>query len=148
MNKKEKPSNQQSMAKVLWRLTRPHTLTATFAPVLIGTAFAIHYVEIHWMLFSAMLLACLFIQIATNMFNEYYDYKRGLDTEDSIGIGGAIVRDGLKPKTVLNMAIGCYGIALLIGIYICMNSSWILALIGLVGMAIGYPVSLWALILC
>ncbi|WP_102026316.1 1,4-dihydroxy-2-naphthoate polyprenyltransferase [Salirhabdus sp. Marseille-P4669] len=131
-------SDQQSMGKVLWQLTRPHTLTATFVPVLIGTALAMHYVEIDLGLFFAMLFACLLIQIATNMFNEYYDFKRGLDTEESVGIGGAIVRDGLKPKTVLQLALACYGVALLIGIYICMNSSWILALIGLAGMAVGY----------
>ncbi|WP_338368137.1 1,4-dihydroxy-2-naphthoate polyprenyltransferase, partial [Enterococcus faecium] len=78
------------------------------------------------------------IQAATNMFNEYYDYKRGLDTEDSIGIGGAIVRNGIKPGTVLGLALSLYGISILIGVYICMNTSWWLALIGLVSMLIGY----------
>jgi 1,4-dihydroxy-2-naphthoate octaprenyltransferase len=89
-------------------------------------------------MFLAMLFSCLWIQIATNLFNEYYDFKRGLDTEDSVGIGGAIVRHGMKPKTVLNLALISYGIALILGVYICANSSWWLALVGLVGMAIGY----------
>ena len=35
------------------------------------------------------------------MFNEYFDYKRGLDREGSVGIGGAIVRDGIQPKQCL-----------------------------------------------
>ena len=46
------------------------------------------------------------------MFNEYYDFKNGLDNENSVGIGGTIVRDGIKPKTVLNLALGLYGIVL------------------------------------
>lgn len=79
--------------------------------------------QIHLPLFFMMLLACLLIQAATNMFNEYFDYKRGLDHEGSVGIGGAIVRDGIKPKTVLNLAFGFLGIATLLGVYICMNSS-------------------------
>lgn len=83
-----------------------------------------------------MLLACLLIQAATNMFNEYFDYKRGLDHEGSVGIGGAIVRDGIQPKTVLNLAFGFFGIAILLGVYICINSSWWLAAIGLVCMAL------------
>ncbi|GAA3332953.1 hypothetical protein GCM10020331_095080 [Ectobacillus funiculus] len=53
-------------------------------------------------LFIAMMLACLALQIATNLFNEYYDFKRGLDTADSVGIGGGIVRHGLKPKKCFN----------------------------------------------
>jgi 1,4-dihydroxy-2-naphthoate polyprenyltransferase len=133
-----KSNNDPSKLKILWKLTRPHTLTASFVPVLIGTSLSMFYVDLHIGLFIAMLFACLWIQIATNLFNEYYDFKRGLDTEDSVGIGGAIVRHGMKPKTVLTMALSCYGIALVLGVYICMNSSWWLALIGVIGMAIGY----------
>ncbi|QED49067.1 1,4-dihydroxy-2-naphthoate polyprenyltransferase [Cytobacillus dafuensis] len=131
------PSNLKNW-KVWWQLTRPHTLTASFVPVLLGTALALQEAEIHFGLLFAMLIASLLIQAATNMFNEYYDYKHGLDNEESVGIGGAIVRDGIKPKTILNLALALYGISLLIGVYICMSSSWWLALVGLVCMLVGY----------
>ncbi|MEH7442604.1 1,4-dihydroxy-2-naphthoate polyprenyltransferase [Bacillus sp. JJ1122] len=124
--------------RVWWQLTRPHTLTAAFAPVLLGTALAIETNGIHWGLFLAMLIASLLIQAATNMFNEYYDYVRGLDNENSIGIGGAIVRHGIKPKTVLNLAFSLYGISVLLGVYICMNSSWWVAAVGVISLAAGY----------
>lgn len=132
------PSNSKKTWKVWWQQTRPHTLTASFVPVLLGTALAMYETDLHFGLFFAMLLASLLIQAATNMFNEYYDYVRGLDTEDSHGIGGAIVREGIKPKTILNVALSLYGIALLLGIYICSSSSWWLALVGLFCMLIGY----------
>jgi 1,4-dihydroxy-2-naphthoate polyprenyltransferase len=121
-----------------WKLLRPHTLTAAFVPVSIGTALAMHEANIQMTLFIAMLFASLLIQAATNMFNEYYDYKRGLDTAESVGIGGAIVREGVQPKTVLFLAFSFFGIAILLGIYICANSSWWLALIGTICMAAGY----------
>ena len=125
--------------KVWWRLTRPHTLTASFVPVTLGTAISISYdSSFNFSLFITMLIASILIQIATNLFNEYYDYKRGLDHAESVGIGGGIVRDGLQPKTIMQLALGLYGISLLIGIYICMNSSWWLAVIGLVCMLMGY----------
>ncbi|WP_462411224.1 1,4-dihydroxy-2-naphthoate polyprenyltransferase [Neobacillus sp. Marseille-QA0830] len=124
--------------QVWWQMTRPHTLTAAFVPVLLGTALGLERGEFHLGLFLAMLIACLIIQAATNMFNEYYDYKRGLDTEHSVGIGGSIVRDGIRPKTVMQLALSLYGVALLLGVYICANSSWWLALVGLIGMAVGY----------
>lgn len=133
-----KAYDSTSQLKILWKLTRPHTLTASFVPVFIGTVFSMYFVPVDLWLFFAMLFSTLLIQIGTNLFNEYYDFKRGLDTEESVGIGGAIVRHGMKPKTVMNMALGSYGIALLLGVYICMNSSWWLALVGVIGMSVGY----------
>ncbi|PDM41705.1 MULTISPECIES: 1,4-dihydroxy-2-naphthoate polyprenyltransferase [unclassified Geobacillus] len=132
------PVNRRRDWRVWWRLTRPHTLTAAFVPVSIGTALAFHETNIRISLFIAMLVASLFIQAATNMFNEYYDFKRGLDSPESIGIGGAIVREGIHPKAVLYLAIFLFAIAMLIGVYICVNSSWWLALIGSICMAAGY----------
>ncbi|EPZ37677.1 MULTISPECIES: 1,4-dihydroxy-2-naphthoate polyprenyltransferase [Anoxybacillus] len=124
--------------RVWWRLLRPHTLTAAFVPVSIGTVLAVDEAPIHFPLFFAMLVASLFIQAATNMFNEYYDYKRGLDTPESVGIGGAIVRDGISPKTVLLLAWSFFAVAMLLGVYICVNSSWWVAVIGTICMAAGY----------
>lgn len=132
------PIEDISTLKLMWQLTRPHTLTATFAPVILGTMLALNDGPINWLLFTAMLVCGLFLQIATNLFNEYYDFKRGLDTVDSVGIGGALVRHGTKPSSVLAFALILYGLSVLIGIYICMNSSWWLVVIGIIGMLIGY----------
>lgn len=131
--------NEKDGFQVWWRLLRPHTLTASFIPVLIGTFVAHTQMNVfHFGLFFAMLIASILIQAATNMFNEYYDYKRGLDNEHSVGIGGTIVRDGIEPKTVLRLALIFFGIAILLGIYICFLSSWWIAVIGAASMLIGY----------
>ncbi|MFD1851190.1 1,4-dihydroxy-2-naphthoate polyprenyltransferase [Oceanobacillus bengalensis] len=130
--------NERGGFHVWWRMLRPHTLTASFVPVFIGTMAAYLNGSINWLLFLTMLVASLLIQTATNLFNEYYDFKRGLDTEESVGIGGSIVRDGIKPKTIKNLAFFLYFISLLLGIYICMVSSWWIAVIGLACMALGY----------
>lgn len=126
--------------KVWWHLTRPHTLTASFVPVFLGTAIAlaVDHETIHFGLFFAMLIASMLIQAATNMFNEYYDYKRGLDNEHSVGIGGTIVRHGVAPKTIMLIALAFYAVAMLLGVYICALSSWWLVAVGLVCMLIGY----------
>ena len=134
MNQTEK----MSPARLMWKMTRPHTLTATFAPVILGTVMALAVTDIDWLMFAAIMSACLCLQIATNLFNEYYDFKRGLDTAHSVGIGGGIVRHGLKPSNVLTVAFVLYGIAAMLGVYICMNSSWWLLAIGVFGMAVGY----------
>ncbi|MFJ7931483.1 1,4-dihydroxy-2-naphthoate polyprenyltransferase [Peribacillus sp. NPDC096622] len=124
--------------KIWWELIRPHTLTAAFVPVLLGTVIALLEDGVNWLLFAAMMIASILIQAATNLFNEYYDFKRGLDTEESVGIGGGIVRHGMTPRLIMTLALGMYAIALIIGIYICAASSWWLAAVGLVCMLVGY----------
>src|SRR5690625_1391048 len=114
--------NERDGFQVWWRLLRPHTLTASCIPVFVGTMFAfVNEDTFHFTLFVAMLLASIFIQAATNMFNEYYDFVRGLDNEKSVGISGTIVRDGIAPKTVLRLGLAFFGIAILLGVYICME---------------------------
>ncbi|KRG16117.1 1,4-dihydroxy-2-naphthoate octaprenyltransferase [Virgibacillus soli] len=124
--------------RIWWQLARPHTLTAAFVPVFLGTALAAKDHAVHIPLFLAMMIASLLIQAATNMFNEYFDFARGLDHEESVGIGGAIVRNGVKPKTVLNLAFILFGIALLLGVYISLSTSLWIAVIGFVCMLVGY----------
>lgn len=137
MNIKE-ALNEKEGFQIWWRLLRPHTLTASFVPVFVGSMFAFIDHSLHVGLFFAMLIASILIQAATNMFNEYYDFVRGLDNEQSVGIGGTIVRDGISPKTVLNLAFAFFGIAILLGVYICIVSSWWIAVIGLICMLFGY----------
>lgn len=131
--------NERGGFQVWWRLLRPHTLTASFIPVLVGTLYAVVYENIWngWG-FAAMMLAAILIQAATNMFNEYYDYVRGLDNEKSVGIGGTIVRDGVAPKTVLRLGFLFFGISIVLGVYISATTSWWIAVIGAGSMLIGY----------
>jgi 1,4-dihydroxy-2-naphthoate octaprenyltransferase len=125
--------------KVLWNLFRPHTLTASFIPVLIGSALAWKATgHLRTALLAAMLLASVLIQAATNIFNEYYDHASGLDTVESVGIAGAITQDGIRPKTILRIAVGMLVLATLLGLFICSQSSWWLAPIGVLCMAVGY----------
>ncbi|MGA9290929.1 MAG: 1,4-dihydroxy-2-naphthoate polyprenyltransferase [Anaerobacillus sp.] len=137
-NKLGKATPSKPTLQVWWRLLRPHTLTASFVPVFLGTMLALQNHTLHFGLFIAMMMASLLIQSATNMFNEYYDFKRGLDHAETVGIGGAIVRDGVSAKTVLNLAFLFFGIAILLGVYICILTTWWIAVIGTICMAAGY----------
>lgn len=123
---------------IWWRLLRPHTLTASFIPVAIGTAMALSIQDITVPLFLSMLLASTLIQVSTNIFNEYYDFINGLDHADSIGISGTIVRDHISPKTILRIAYIFSGVAILLGIYICIYTSWWIFFTGLICILVGY----------
>lgn len=122
-----------------WKLTRPHTLPASVIPAVTGVCFAIYADKVfHPFLALIMILSAVLIQIATNFFNEYFDYKNGLDTEDSVGIGGAIVREGISPRAMLIAAFALYGISGIFGIILAANSSWWLLVIGGICLLIGY----------
>jgi 1,4-dihydroxy-2-naphthoate octaprenyltransferase len=126
--------------RVWWRLARPFTLTASIVPVLVGTAVAIAAREFKASdLFAAMLLASILIQIATNMFNEYFDYKHGLDTPQTVGIAGAIVRGLVPPGAVFKAGTACFVVALILGLYIVFRTtSPLVLLLGLASAAGGY----------
>lgn len=122
-----------------WRLTRPHTLSASIIPVLSGISFAASQkLQIHPILALILLTTAVIIQIATNLFNEYFDYKNGLDTEESVGIGGAIVREGLEPNTVLFSALGLFIISGILGMILSIYSSLLLIPIGAFCLLIAY----------
>ena len=123
---------------VWWRLLRPHTLTASFIPVAIGTAMALSVHSIKISLFLSMLCASTLIQAATNIFNEYYDFIDGLDHAHSVGIAGTIVRDKVAPKTILVIGYVFSVLAILLGMYICMYTSWWVFFIGLICIMVGY----------
>ncbi|WP_099220900.1 1,4-dihydroxy-2-naphthoate polyprenyltransferase [Listeria costaricensis] len=129
---------KQSGLKKWWVLLRPHTLVASFMPVFLGTAVAMSYANFHFTRFLVMLIACFFIQTSTNLFNEYYDYKRGQDDEHTVGNGGAIVRNGIRPGFVMFLALLLYLLAILCGIYLSMQTNWYVGLLGAICMLVGF----------
>ncbi|WDL96828.1 1,4-dihydroxy-2-naphthoate polyprenyltransferase [Alicyclobacillus sp. ALC3] len=123
---------------IAWRLFRPFTLTASLVPVFVGSGLAWAEGHARVPLFAAFLLASVLIQSATNMFNEYFDYKRGLDTHEMVGISGTIVRDGVTPRTVLLIAWLCIGVSVGLGVFICATTTWWIAVIGTGCLAVAY----------
>ncbi len=107
-----------------WGLARPFSLTASIVPVLVGTSIAFASSAFRALdLFGAMLLSAVLIQVGTNMFNEYYDYKHGLDTPETVGIAGAIVRGLVPALDVFKGAIASFSVALVLGLYIVARTS-------------------------
>ena len=81
---------------------RPRTLPAAIAPVLVGTAAAVEVVEdIRWGAFVAALIGSVFIQIGTNLANDYSDAKRGADTADRLGPVRVTAGGLITPQRVL-----------------------------------------------
>ena len=129
----------KSKLKEFFMCTRPHSYPASIAPVLFGATYALGYeIKFSILKFILFLLACLLIQAATNLFNEYYDYKHGLDKIDSEGISGSIVKGNLSPKEVMVGALVLYALAFVFGLILTFMTSVYVLLVGLVCMLAGY----------
>lgn len=131
-------TSKKDIHRYWWSMIRPESLPVSIMPVFIGTALSIHNGVFKVWLFLAMLIASVLVHLGANIFNDYYDFKRGLDDEDSVGTGGALVRGDIKPGAALRLALIFFFVAILLGIYISVESSWWIAVIGSVSMAIGY----------
>lgn len=109
---------------------RLRTLPAAAAPVLVGTALAGFENVFHPLRFIAALLGALFIQIGTNLSNDYSDARRGADTEDRLGPVRVTAGGLVPPKQVLIATYVTFGLAVLAGAYLIAVAGWELLLVG------------------
>ncbi len=126
-----------SPVKVWLMASRPRTLPAAVAPVLVGTALAATVDVFRVGVFIAALLGAIFIQIGTNLSNDYSDAQRGADTEDRLGPVRVTAGGLVPPKQVLQGVYVAFGLAVLCGIYLIWKSGWELLIIGVLSIAAG-----------
>jgi 1,4-dihydroxy-2-naphthoate octaprenyltransferase len=109
---------------------RLRTLPAAVAPVFVGTALAGHDGEFDVFAFLAALLGALFIQVGTNLSNDYSDARRGADTEDRLGPVRVTAGGLVPPRQVLIATYVTFGLAVLCGVYLVVKAGPVLLLIG------------------
>jgi 1,4-dihydroxy-2-naphthoate polyprenyltransferase len=120
------------------KTARPFSLTAAVTPVLVGSAMAARAGTFVLGPFIATLLACIFLQVGANYFNEYFDYRYGLDHPGSLGASTVIFRQEMSAGQVLGGGIASFGIAAIFGILLVILVGPVILLFGIVGMAIAY----------
>jgi 1,4-dihydroxy-2-naphthoate octaprenyltransferase len=115
----------------LWILAaRPRTLPAAVAPVLVGTALAAAEDEFRPLAFACALIGSVFIQIGTNLSNDYSDARRGADTEDRLGPVRVTAGGLIPPRRVLVGTYVAFGVAVAAGIYLAAVAGWELLAVG------------------
>src|SRR5690242_10240008 len=97
---------------------RPRTLPAAVAPVLVGTALAAADDIFHPLTFAATLIGAIFIQVGTNLSNDYSDARRGADSEDRLGPVRVTAGGLVPPGQVLFATYVTFGLAVACGAYL------------------------------
>ena len=119
-----------------WLLAaRPQTLTAALAPVVVGTALALHDGVLAPLPAFAALVGATLIQVGTNFANDYYDFVRGGDTADRVGPPRVTQAGILAPETVKRGMWTVLGAAMLVGAYLVWVGGWPIVWIGLSSLA-------------
>ena len=122
----------------LWLVAaRPRTLPAAIAPVLVGTSLAASEDVFKPLRFAAALIGSIFIQIGTNLANDYSDARRGADTEERLGPVRVTAGGLMPPRRVLVGTWVAFGIAVAAGSYLAAVAGWELLVVGVVSIAAG-----------
>ncbi len=117
--------------------SRPKTLFAAAAPVVIGTAMALDIGGIHWPSALAALVGALLIQIGTNFANDYSDFKSGADRGERLG-PTRVTQAGLVTPSQMKFATALvFALALLVGAYLVYRGGWPIVVIGLTSILFG-----------
>ncbi|WP_297128876.1 1,4-dihydroxy-2-naphthoate octaprenyltransferase [uncultured Porphyromonas sp.] len=112
--------------------TRPHTLGASIAPMLVvlGALIAEGVFDFWPYLFA--LLVALSAQITSNFANDYFDYKGEKDTDQRIGFRRVLVTGEVTPREMLIAMVISTGITILSGLAaVLLTGAWWLIAVGL-----------------
>ena len=109
---------------------RVRTLPAAGSPVLVGTSLALGAGHFRPLAFVAALLGAIFIQVGTNLSNDYSDARRGADTEDRLGPVRVTAGGLVPPSQVLIATYVTFGLAVACGIYLIAVAGWELLAVG------------------
>jgi 1,4-dihydroxy-2-naphthoate octaprenyltransferase len=114
--------------------SRPRTLPAAVAPVLVGTGAGFALGGFSWLRGGLALIVSLALQVGVNYSNDYSDGIRGTDA-DRVG-PTRLVGSGLaRPSSVKKAAFACFGIAGVAGLILAALTSWWLLPVGIAAVA-------------
>lgn len=128
---------EQGMVGVWVDATRPKTLPAAVAPVLVGSALAWRAGEFKPGAAAACLGFALLVQIGTNFANDYYDARKGADTTERVGPRRAVASGLVKPGTMRAAMWAVFAAAFCTGLTLLAYGGWPLLLIGVASILCG-----------
>ncbi|MGH7947920.1 MAG: 1,4-dihydroxy-2-naphthoate octaprenyltransferase [Candidatus Binataceae bacterium] len=126
---------------------RAPSLSAAAMPVLLGGAVAARDGFFSFPRLVLALIGAIAIQAGTNLINDYYDYRSGADSSESLGPSMVIQQGLLTANQVWWGGITAFAMGSAVGLVLVYLCGWPILALGLLSVAAGYfytatPVSL------
>ena len=119
--------------KSIIKLMDIKTLVAGIVPVILGSIYSKYaFGKFNILYFILLIVAMILIQSATNMVNDYSDFKSGADNKKS-GNEKALVSGEITSKQVLVTIFLFQLIACMIGIFIASQTSYYILIVAIIG---------------
>jgi 1,4-dihydroxy-2-naphthoate octaprenyltransferase len=115
----------------VWFLAlRPFSFTASVVPAVYGGLLAlalrgrdgIPEFRFDGLAFALTILGCVAIHSASNLVNDFFDYRSGVDQPDNFGAVNVLVRRLMSPMQVSIEAAGAFGVAFACGVYLAIQA--------------------------
>ena len=122
-----------------WLLAiRPKTLPVTFCPIAIGICLALKDDYTNIFISVTILLSALFIQIGTNLANDYFDFLKGADTSKRIGPLRMTQAGLLSQKEMLIGFSASFILAFVLGLQLMIIGGLPIVIIGVFSLLFGF----------
>jgi 1,4-dihydroxy-2-naphthoate octaprenyltransferase len=119
-------------------IARPFSFTASSIPVLAAGAIALTESKFDWMLFLLALAASVLLHMGTNITNEIFDVRNGVDSITSPRASMALLKGRLSEKEAFGLVGGAFLTAILLSIPMILARGWPVIALGLLGLFLGY----------
>jgi 1,4-dihydroxy-2-naphthoate octaprenyltransferase len=121
-----------------WLAIRPATLTASAAPVLVGTGAA--WAEGAFALGPALaaLVGAALLQVGANFANDVFDFERGADNADRLGPQRATQQGWISAAQMKRAMWLAFAGATAVGLYLTYVAGWPVLALGLLSIAAAY----------
>ena len=131
-----------SKVSIWWQASRPFSFTVSVLPPILGGVIARTEnpgMKFDWPFFTLALIGCVIAHAGANLIADYFDFKKRVDREGTLGSSGVLVSNLMEPGKVFIGAIIAYIIASGIGIYIAASipNGGVLIWIILIGAVLG-----------
>ena len=125
--------------RVWWMATRPFSFTASVTPVALGAALAAWDGKFDLLIFGLVLVGSVAIHAGTNLINDYYDWRKGTDTAESLGPNRPLKEKLVTPRQVLIAGLLCFALGGGIGLYlVAARGGLFILVIGVLSVLAGY----------
>ncbi len=118
---------------------RPWSFPASSMPALVTCMFVFFLfrqqagIHPNWLFGVLSIVGAVIFQISGNLISDFFDYKRGVDREDTFGSSRLLVNGTFAPKTILRLGLGFLFSGALLGSFLVYYTGWPLLVIGGLG---------------